>query len=367
MDVFVYFCNMIAKLPTYEDARKAIRGSKDPKAFLHLGILYAKGIGTARNQVLAYYYLKKALDAGCEEAQQYINQAYEAGFKNFARDIISAIGDPDNLTPETIAKLKKRIEGERLAKNYGHLSRLSGYLHLFYPEYDRDKAIDDILNDRDTLDADLLYATCTSNNDPEIYVGQQESLLRQLYAPVEAEAFTTDDIERVECEETGESELMQCLANIVSSYEKVCKCYGVDMEDINAMTELKFFPYLKVSTLVTLRQMGFRCLLSVRDIDPAISGAFLDNLRDSVELLNISEAIKDQDLQLLLISFVELNIILENFETGYLELFRAYKNNDLQPLADRLNTCVRRLTDAGIKHHLPVYTTDNLPAFNMSD
>ena len=63
---------MIKNLPTYDEARKAIRGGKDPVAFLHLGILYAQGIGVTQNQILAHYFLKKALDMGCKEAEEYI-------------------------------------------------------------------------------------------------------------------------------------------------------------------------------------------------------------------------------------------------------------------------------------------------------
>ena len=51
---------MITNLPTYDEARKAIRGGKDPVAFMHLGILYAQGIGVTQNHILAHYFLKKA-------------------------------------------------------------------------------------------------------------------------------------------------------------------------------------------------------------------------------------------------------------------------------------------------------------------
>ena len=51
---------MITNLPTYDEARKAIRGGKDPMAFLHLGIIYANGIGITQNHALANYFFDKA-------------------------------------------------------------------------------------------------------------------------------------------------------------------------------------------------------------------------------------------------------------------------------------------------------------------
>ena len=49
----------------YHEARKAIRTATDPMAFVHLGQLYAQGIGTRENHVLANYFYDKALAMGC--------------------------------------------------------------------------------------------------------------------------------------------------------------------------------------------------------------------------------------------------------------------------------------------------------------
>ena len=55
------------KLPSLAEAQKALKGGKDSRAFLHLGILYAQGLGTEQDDVLATYFIKKALDMGCKE------------------------------------------------------------------------------------------------------------------------------------------------------------------------------------------------------------------------------------------------------------------------------------------------------------
>ena len=97
---------MVQKLPTYADAQKAICGGKDPKAFLNLGILYAQGIGTEQNDMLASYFIKKAIDMGCKEAEEYIKSEYESGKKDFAQEIITAFEDEHPITQENTAKLR---------------------------------------------------------------------------------------------------------------------------------------------------------------------------------------------------------------------------------------------------------------------
>ena len=129
--------------------------------------------------------------------------------------------------------------------------------------------------------------------------------------------------------------------------------------------DLEAFPYVKVKDLALLRQQGFRCLLSIKDITPAISDNFLNNLSDDKALLDVCEKIKDQDIQLFLISFVELNIDLDALEIDSLQLLRAYRSNNLAALADHLNAFAKRLTKYGLKHELPIFTTENIPQIDM--
>lgn len=355
---------MMTNLPTYDEARKAIRGGKDPVAFMHLGILYAQGIGVTQNHILAHYFLKKALDMGCKEAEEYLKVEYESGKKDFAADIESYIGEDGSASRETIVKLRAKVEVERKAKHYGNLSRIRNYLTLIYPEYNREKAIQDILNGRNTLDADILFSTCTADNTSEAYLISQDMLFQQLYAPFEKYDVANEDIE-AEWLGKDESELAQCLVNLTESYDSICQRYHVGKKEIFTLDTLRFFPYIKVNDLALLRQQGFRCLLSIKDITPVISDNFLNNLSDDKALLDVCEKIKDQDIQLFLISFVELNIDLDSLEIDSLQLLKAYRNNNLASLADRLNASAERLTSHGFKHDLPTYTAENLPPIDL--
>ena len=338
-------------------------------AFLHLGILYAQGVDVSRNDILANYFLKKALDMGCKEAEEYLEWGYESGTKDFGDEINTIIGNSNEIPRETMAKLKVRIEKERMAGNIGNLARMRQNLLMFYPEYSREKAISDILNNRHTVDADILFTLSTADNRSEIYIKSQDRLLQQLYAPVTSDKqlhyaiIETDDTDLLG---KDESELAQCIVNLTSSYDTICKKNKIKTQEIFTLDSLELYPYIKVSDLALLRQQGFRALLSIRDVDTAIQEKFLNCLDSDEKMLNVCEEIKDQDTQLFLISFVELNIDIESLEINSLALLKAYRNHNLTPLAEHINTFVDRLNKVGIKNHLPFYTLGILPPIDLS-
>ena len=165
----------------YLEAREAVRNATDPKAFLRLGMLYTQGIGIGKNYVLANYFFEKARTMGCKEAERYMDIAYEAGAKDFAENITSAIGAPAHVSHDVVDRLWRRVERERKAGNYGNLSKIREYVPLFYPNYSGKKAIEDILNGRNTVDADILFSTCTSDNKSEVYLNSKDKLLSSLF------------------------------------------------------------------------------------------------------------------------------------------------------------------------------------------
>jgi hypothetical protein len=146
-----------------------------------------------------------------------------------------------------------------------------------------------------------------------------------------------------------ENELLQCIVNLTSSYAAICKKYGIKPQHISSLNSLRLYPYIKVSDLALLRRQGFRALLSVKDVDSAIHEKFLNCLDSDEKLLNVCEEIKDQDLQLFLISFVELNIDIESLEINSMSLLKAYRRNNLLPLSEHLNAFIDRLHEAGIR------------------
>ena len=354
----------------YLEAREAVRNAKDPKAFLRLGMLYTQGIGIGKNYVLANYFFEKARTMGCKEAEHYMDIAYEAGVKDFAENITSAIGDPAHVSHDVVDRLWRRVERERKAGNYGNLSKIREYLPLFYPNYSGKKAIEDILNGRNTVDADILFSTCTSDNKSEVYLNSKDKLLSQLYAPVTTNTALYETIKKANCEQllgADENELAQCLVNLTASYTKACRNHGIKPKELIAFNYSDFYPYIKPSTLTSIRRQGFAWLLSVKDLDPVIEERFLNNLDNDSELLSISEGVEDMDLQLFLISFVEFNIDINALELASLVLLRMYWNGNMVKLATHLNHFLQQLKDIGIQHDLPNYVPQNLPPIDLME
>jgi hypothetical protein len=363
-----YFEDTSQSSLSYHYIRKAIRHKDIPLAILRLGITYAYGIGAIENHALANYFYEMADTMGCREAKVFIDLEYESGERDIVHDVIKAINDSDIHDPSKMAELKKRVERERTKKNYGSLSRLRQHLPIFYPDYNQEKAYSDILNDNDTIDADICYSLSTSDNQSEININRFDCMLSQLFSPI---IHNEDLFQNIIKSENGdimggdEKELVQCIANLASSYYIICKKHKKDEKEISHLDSTDLLPFFSTSLLALLRKQAFRCLLSIKDVDPFIS-KYLRYLDDDEHLLNICEIIKDQDVQLFLISFIELNIGINSLMTTYQSLLLSHRNHQRNKLANYLNDFVKRLTDAGIEHQLPVFTSENLPLIQLS-
>ncbi len=362
-----YICSMKEK-EMYDNARVAIRNGKDPLAFLHLGNLYAQGIGTTENHALANYFYEKALALGSQEAEKCIEQEYKSGYRNIVTTIKCVMGTDENLPADILGRLKKRLDNERIQKNYGKLSQLRYCLSTFYPDYNQEKAYDDILNNRYTVDADICYSISNSDNMSEYHLDLLENMLQQLFAPITQDKDLLQKMFAYGDEKLlgdDERELMQCLVNLDYSYKETCKKYGVDIKEMTQVQPKDMIPYFNIPLMALLRRQAFRCLLSLKDIEPLVKDQFLNHLDSDEQLLNVSEEVKDQDLQLFLISFVELNIDTDTLELKYQKLLNSYRSHRLDELANHLNEYVRSLTTAQIEHDLPEFTSENLPHIEL--
>lgn len=320
----------------HQYVQKAKKKGEMPLAFYRLGVTYAKGICGIRSSNLAYYFFEKALIAGDEDAK-------------------------------TIGMIKTIIEEERKKKNYGRLSKLRHHLHLLYPDYSYEKAVEDILEDWDTVDADILYAISTNNNHAEVDIELQDKLMSQLYAPIiqDADLYRSIiDADHHHLEEDN-GDIYNVVVNLYVHYSGLCIKRGLKEMGLTLLDSRTLLPYLKMSTLAKIRKQAFRGLLSVKDLDPAMD-EFLKHLDDDTKLLEIcTDDIKDNYLQFFLLSFVEINIEVNYRELERILLLAKYRNHDWQPLADHLNAFVDRLTRNGIEHHLPKFTLKNLPKIEL--
>ncbi|MBP5361173.1 MAG: sel1 repeat family protein [Bacteroidaceae bacterium] len=355
----------------YYAARIAARDSQDAAAFLRLGELYSKGIGTRENHVLAKYFYDKARALGCEEAEEYIVNEYENDDLDLASEIDEAFKASYPNQPESLGRFKLILEEERAKKNYGILSPiLHRHMHYFYPDYNQEKAIDDLLNDRDTLDAELFYATFTEENQSEFNLGTIDCLLQQMYAPVLQDNGLLKEIteqEEPDILNEDEKELIESTKKLRSTYTIICDKHKITPETITPIDALIHYPYIKTSAMVSLRKQSLKCLLSVKDYYSVINDTLLDNLYDTDNIIsNIIVKIEDEDLLDFILSFFEFNVDINVIILRYQNLLHSYKSQQLETLARTLNDFSERLTDTFINHQLPLFTPDNLPPIDLS-
>ena len=114
-----------------------------------------------------------------------------------------------------------------------------------------------------------------------------------------------------------------------------------------------------------LRRQAFRCVLSIKDLGPYMNN-YLEHLDSDDYLLNICETIHDEDIQLFLISYIELHLDINNQQAEYLSLLQSFRNHDMDALANHLNEFAKKLTDSDIEHQLSEFMPDTLPPIELT-
>ena len=348
---------------SYEYIRKAIRHKDVALAALRLGVTFSNGIGVIRNQNLANYFFEMAFSMGCKEAETIIEQEYDLGKRDIAHDIENDMEYRESITPQKLKRYHKQLDKELKRHNYGIISRLQNYSDLLFPDYDKEKAYDDIINNRDTKNANICYSWSSSDNISMVNIGMLDSFQQQLFLPFTQDTELYQEI--LKLEDTilvgdSEQEILQAVVNLRASYGNYCKKIGLQKERISKVEGKKLLPYMNLSLLVQIKKQVFRCILSLRDAHPSIN-VYLEKLDSDTDLLDVCETVEDVDLQLFLISFVEINIDVHDQIQKIQEQFEHYKNHEFDMLADILNDYAEKMKSINIEHNLPTFTSDNLP------
>jgi len=355
----------------YDYIRKAIRHDEVPLAYLYLGITYTQGIGTHPNKAIANYYFVKARAKGCEQARDFICDTFELGNKFFVEEVKTSLVHKEELSPKAAKRIREKVERERVKKNYGYLSQLHDDISFLFPDYHFKQGMTDILEGRDTANADIYFALSTENNYAEIDVDMQDRLLRQLFAPVTQDTQLLQRIKDKMFEPyfvvSGHTnDMALCFRNLSSNYQFYCHLNAIEPVEMTPVEDLQTFPYIPASTITQMRRETLRALLSLQKVSLITLIKYLPMLHNDQRLLEICEEVPDQKLQMFLIQFVELNVEARALYEHYQELLQAYRSQKLEPLADHLNEFALQLEMHGFEHHLPHYRFDRLPPIDLA-
>ena len=259
----------------------------------------------------------------------------------------------------------KVIKKEIVSENYGYLPIFRKSIGLIFPNYKENEAINDLLSNNDTSNSRIYYGLSTSDNVSEIGLKSQDFLLSKLYLPIinqpQIRDIVLNDSNYKSLLSAAAAELFEPINNLVTSYETICKQFDIKPFPLIRPDYNDAFPFFSSVSVQKIRKEVLRCLLSIRDCDQIIQNQFLKKLDNDEELLNICEKIQDQNIQLFLISFIELNLDCESIMLSNSELLRHFSESRFEKLSDELNQCIARVEKEGVQLNLPKFTPENLP------
>ena len=155
----------------------------------------------------------------------------------------------------------------------------------------------------------------------------------------------------------------KAINNFIYAYNNLCEENpSIQKEKIDDFQFSMLVPFCSPGIIQNYCMQIMKALISVRGLFKDKWQEVLSSLRDQDKLLDIAEVTKDDNLQLLLIEYVELQIEADGIFTYAKKLSLLYFDNDKKGIATELNNYIKSLDDNGIAHDLPFFTEDNLPA-----
>lgn len=275
---------------------------------------------------------------------------------------------------EKLWTLSKERFSDVKSELINHLHRALGCISPFksgitelFPEYKKEKGIDDFIKDKHSLDSQLFYAQSVEI-DGEWYVEEQDILISKLLEGIQNDKCAAELINQELCFIQDDWELWHsdgAMENFNSSYIDVCKARGIHpIDDFSRFPYNKVFPFYRRSDAVEYRKKALRALLSVILNDERLY-PMLNLIGNSEEVLSYAEKIdSDQDLQLFIISFVEIDIDVSNILWTGLNLLRALAEGNLEALVQFVQECIKKIDESGIIHNLTPMTIEALPVKN---
>ena len=252
-------------------------------------------------------------------------------------------------------KVRSLMKKHFKSNDAGCISDLGQSFHLLYPDFDEQKVFTDFQN-ATSKEQWLLYAKNYANGK-EIDVELQDSYLEKFYSLLTFDESLKEDKDNYI---QDISELLQAMTNYEHSYKAVCRKNGIPPKDYLFPKAEFVFPYMPSCVCCKIAYDTFYLFLSLRNYMSDIYDPMLPIVRSDESMLNYIETINDQDLQLFLISLVEIRIDIEAIMLNNWQLYNNYKENNKKPIVEYLNKIIEKYGDKVTSKEV-VYTLDNLP------
>ena len=239
----------------------------------------------------------------------------------------------------------------------GYLRKRKSHFDILFPGYAPQRIIDgDFSNDRDFK---LFYAENTTHKGDDIVT---DYAIKDIFKPMK------DDIsyQEVIASENGivvqAGDFITAIRDFNHSYNEVCRNnHNIQRQHIDDFSFEMMVPIFSPIQMQKYGMQALKALISCKSLWGQQWDTILSNSANLDRVLDVAEQTKDQNLQLFLIEYVELQLELDNFFTYTERLQTMVLDNNRQAIANELNDYVHRLDNESIVHHLPEFTPDNLP------
>lgn len=245
----------------------------------------------------------------------------------------------------------------------GYLRKRKEHFDILFPDYLPERILNgDFSNERDFK---LFYAEKTIHKGDNIIT---DLALKDIFKPMSNDISYGEIISKENKVVVNAGDFVTAIRDLTSSYNAVCKDNPQIVKE--HIDEFKFEMLVPVCSPEQMQRFGMqalKALISVRSLFEEQWDNILSNYDNLDKMLDVAEVTKDQNLQLFLIEYVELQIELDSHFEYAERLQTMYLDNNKQGIADELNAYVDRLNNESIEHNLPYFTTENLPAGSYTE
>lgn len=239
----------------------------------------------------------------------------------------------------------------------GYLRKRKAHFDILFPDYAAQRIVDgDFSNERDFK---LFYAENTSHKGDNIVT---DYAIEDIFKPMKDDISYHEVIASKNATVVQAGDFVTAILDFKRSYNEVCcNNQNIQKQHIDDFSFEMMAPVFSPLQMQNFGMQALKALISIKSLFGQQWDAILSNNDNLEKILDVAEQTNDQSLQLFLIEYVELQLELDNFFVYTERLQTMVLDNNRQAIADELNAYVHRLDKESIVHHLPEFTSDNLP------
>ena len=299
-------------------------------------------------------YIKAYLDHG---GNKYCSALYNAACEEYKKGNLT-------LTKEHWELIRNDAQ-ELLGVGFcaGYLRTRSKHFDILFPDYRPDSIINgNFSNERDFR---LFYVMNTVFKNDQMISDMGISM----WNPLRKDKSYNEVVKSKKGDIVLAGNFNKAIESYIYAYNIICEEYpSIQKEVIDDFQFSMLVPFCSPEQIQNYCMQTLKALISVRSLFGDKWKDVLTNLKDQDKLLDIAEVTENENLQLLLIEYVELQIEADDIFKHANNLSTLYMDSDKKGIATELNNYLKRLDDNGIAYDCPLFTEDNLPAeYNFED